>query len=70
MLPGLVEVKQEATFMGKGNWVVRPEGACGMCGFAPVPWTAQYITAPTAEAAVNKARKLYLAVDEEDTIPL
>jgi len=34
---------------------VRPQGALGTCGWAPEPWTVQYVRARSAEEALRKA---------------
>ncbi len=44
-----------------GQWFVRPLGAIGTCGFYPVPWDTQIICAPSAEAAIARARPLVYA---------
>lgn len=38
------------------RWVVRPLGQLGSIGWFPRPWTAQYVSAPTAEDAIRKAK--------------
>lgn len=65
MLPGLIEVKLEATHLRGREYAVRPEGQLGTCGFYPVAWTVQYITATCPEQAVRKASKLFV-VEKED----
>lgn len=44
-----------------GEWYVRPLGALGTCGFYPVPWDTQIIRAPSAKAAIFRARPLEYA---------
>ena len=56
--PGLQHLPLEATHIRGQQWCVRPVGQLGTCGFSPVPWTAQFIRAKTAEEALRKAKQV------------
>ncbi len=47
----------EAELLRSRRWVVRPKGQLGTCGFYPCAWTAQFVTASTAEEALRKASR-------------
>lgn len=44
----------EAIQLRSGEWCVRPQGQLGTCGWHPKAWTAQFVRARSAEAAVAK----------------
>lgn len=48
-------MKLEATHLREDIYAVRPQGALGTCGWAPEPWTVQYVRARSAEEALRKA---------------
>lgn len=48
-------MKLEATHLREDLYAVRPQGALGTCGWAPEPWTVQYVRARSAEEALRKA---------------
>ena len=50
-------VKYEATHLRDCKWAVKPENQLGTCGFYPVPWTVQYVTANNADEALRRAGK-------------
>lgn len=54
--PDLQHIPLEATHIRGRQWCVKPVGQLGTCGFHPVPWTAQFIRAKTAEEALRKAK--------------
>jgi hypothetical protein len=47
-------MKLEATQLRDGKWCVRPEGQLGTCGWSPKAWTAVFVKAVSAEAAIRK----------------
>ena len=53
-------VPLEATHLRDNHYAVRPLGQLGTCGFSPVAWTVQYITARSPEAAVRKAKPIII----------
>jgi hypothetical protein len=58
-------VPLEATPLRGDRYAVRPVGALGTCGWSPVPWDVQYITAHSPEAAVRLATPLFYREDAE-----
>lgn len=42
--------------LGRGRYLLRPEGCLGTCGFHPAPWTAVYVTARSRTHALAKGR--------------
>lgn len=61
------QVKLEAINLRGNRYAVMPEGRLGTCGFYPVPWTVQYITARNAEAAVRKAKPIYYRAEADSS---
>lgn len=59
--PAVTKVPLEATHLRQNLWCVRPVGQLGTCGFHPVPWTAQFIWAKSAEAALRAAKPVLIA---------
>ena len=57
-ISGISAVPLEATHLRGQQWCVKPVGQLGTCGFSPVPWTAQFIRAKTAEEALRKAKPI------------
>ena len=51
----MATIKYEATRLRGRQWSVRPVGQLGTCGWHPVPWTVQYVTAKSALEALLKA---------------
>lgn len=51
-------MKLEAVNLRGNQWAVRPKGALGTCGWNPEPWTVTYVTARTAEEAIEKVRSV------------
>ncbi len=49
-------MKLEATYLREDLYAVRPQGALGTCGWAPEPWTVQYVRARSAEEDFQAAR--------------
>lgn len=47
-------MKLEAVQLRNGEWCVRPQGQLGTCGWHPKAWTAAFVRAASAEAAVAK----------------
>jgi hypothetical protein len=48
----------EATHLRGNLWAVSPVGRLGTCGWVDgKAWTVEYVTAPTAAAALQKAQK-------------
>jgi len=52
----MTAIQYEATHLRDNRWAVRPQGQLGTCGWYPVPWQVQYVTARSAEAALRKAK--------------
>ena len=51
-LAGFTVAELQAERMRSGNWIVRPRGACGTCGFYPRAWAAVNVgKRPRNEAA-------------------
>jgi hypothetical protein len=48
------KMKLEAVQLRNGEWCVRPQGQLGTCGWHPKAWTAQFVRAASADAAVRK----------------
>ena len=44
----------DAVRLRNGEWCVRPQGQLGTCGWHPKAWTAQFVRAASAEAAIRK----------------
>lgn len=53
----LIEFGLEATHLRSRRYAVSPKGQLGTCGWYPVAWTVQYVTARNEQDAVNKAIK-------------
>lgn len=53
----LIKFGLEATHLRGRRYAVSPQGQLGTCGWYPVAWTVQYITATSGQAAINKAIK-------------
>lgn len=51
------DMKLEATELRSGKWCVRPEGQLGTIGWSPQPWSARFVTARSAAAAIEKVIK-------------
>ena len=58
--PGLSAIPLGATHLRGQQWCVRPVGQLGTCGFSPVPWTAQFVRAKSAEEAIRKAKPILI----------
>ena len=48
----------EATKLRGRKWAVRPKGQLGTCGFYPYPWAVVYVTAKSAEEAIETAESI------------
>ena len=59
--PGLSALPLEATHLRQNLWCVSPVGQLGTCGFHPVPWTAQFVRAKSAEEALRRAKPILVA---------
>ena len=58
--PGVTKVPLEATHLRGQQWCVKPVGQLGTCGFSPVPWTAQFVRAKSAEEALRRAKPILI----------
>ena len=47
-------MKLDAVRLRNGEWCVRPQGQLGTCGWHPKAWTAQFVRAASADAAIRK----------------
>jgi hypothetical protein len=50
-------MKLEATHLRDNRWAVRPVGQLGTMGWFPKAWTVIYVTARTADEAIQKAKE-------------
>jgi hypothetical protein len=56
-MTGMLNIELEATKLRDDRWAVRPKGQLGTCGWCPVPWQVVYVKAPSAKAAIHKAKE-------------
>lgn len=55
-LEAACDIKLATTYLGDGEYAVRPEGCLGTCGWKDgVAWEVQYVKAATEEEAINIA---------------
>ena len=54
----MTTIDYEATHLRDRCYAIRPAGQLGTCGWCPIPWTVQYVTARSASEALMKAAKL------------
>jgi hypothetical protein len=47
----------EATHLRGNQYAVRPRGQLGTCGWSPIAWQVEYVSAPSESAAIRKASR-------------
>lgn len=58
----------EATHLRGNRWAVSPIGQLGTCGWYPVAWEVEYVTARSAKEAIQKVNRYAIERSAEEAI--